>query len=619
MEKDAFQINIDGVEQLINSGLNKNASVPGGDEGIVGDYQEELELKMSDEELIDLATQWKNNNAPYDAKIAARAAQNKANYLGLQRAGTNQNDTPVGSNILFEAEETYIPQAIAKNPEPVVYSDNTPEGKMASNDLKAMLQYHAVELGLKRKLGMMVRHESIYFIGVLKHGWDAKVGDITTELRKPKNFILDKDGYVDEFGAFHGQYLGERIESTAKELIDLYPEHRAYITVKVGGKLGTEIVRTEWWTDEYCFTTFEDKVLDKHKNEFWNYDKEGESDIFGNVQVVKGNNHFANPMMPYTFLSVFSLQEQPHDVTTLIEQNIRNQARIIERDEQIDRNLRTNNNSIVVSDKSFNQETAHQAAKALQDGDPILASGDIDGAIKRIPANDLPGGIMEAQENDKNTLRGVFGVQGLTAQAPTNDTTAHGMVLNQEYDSTRVGGGVGDAVEAVARNVFNWWTQLYYVFYDTPHYAAVMGNGQAVEYVTLQMANQQRKFVVTVAPNSMAPKDELSEQQNAINLANSGWLDPINLFKKLNDPDPLNTAKMVTMFRIDPMTYLQQFFPQEAMQMQVSQQQQMMAGQIPPPANPGEPDITANMAAPNDLSAKTELGRQAPLPPTPNA
>lgn len=619
-QKDAFQLNIDGVSQLIDSGLNKNTSSPNGTEGIASDYHDEFELNLSDEELRNLAIKWENNNASYDQKILERSRKNKMYYLGLQKQATTQDNTPVASNILFEAEETFIPQAIAKNPEPVVFSDNTPEGKAESNALKSMLQFHATELNFKRKLSVMVRDWSVYFTGVVKYGWNSKLGDkgdITVEIRKPENFILDKDGYIDEFGVFRGKYLGERIKTTAGDLIERFPKKKAFIYAKVGGKLGTELVYTEWWTDEFTFSTYEDEILDKHKNQFYNYDKVEKSyDEFGLETKIetKGENHFAAPMMPYTFLSVFSFQEQPHDVTTLIEQNIKNQERISKRDEQIDRNLASNNNSILVNNKSFDQETAGQAAQALQDGDPILVD-DLEKAIKRIPANNLPGGIIEAQDKAKDALRGVFGVQGLTAQQPTNNTTAHGMVLNQEYDATRIGGGIGDAIEATARNMFNWLTQLYYVFYDEEHFAAVMGSGQAVEYVSLKLANSTRKFVVTVAANSMAPKDELSEMQNALNLATNGWLDPITLFQRLNDPDPLNTAKKVVLWKLDPSLYFQQFFPQEAAMQQQNAMMQM-TGQSPPLANPGEPDLTANLAAPNDLSAKTELGRQAPLPPT---
>lgn len=609
-QTDSFQENIEGVRELVDSGLNKSNFNPDDSEGISGDYVDEFELKMPDEDLIHLRNDWEAKNAPYDAKIATRAKKNKTYLMGLQKADKEQDQTPVASNILFESEAVFIPQALAKNPEPVVYSDNTPEGKAESNDLKTMLQFHAVELKLKRKLGVMVMHNSVYFTGILKHGWDEKTQDITTDLRKPKNFILDKDGYVNEFQEFCGEYLGEKIESTAGELIDLYPDMKDYIVIKTDGKLGTPVIRTEWWTDSYMFVTFGDKVLEKHKNHFYNYDKSEDTD--GEEVTTKGQNHFSHPKMPYTFLSVFTMQEQPHDFTTLIEQNIKNQDRIVERDVQIDRNLATNNNSLVVSGKSFNQETAHQAAKALQDGDPILVpDGRVEDAIKRIPANDLPGGIIEAQDRAKEALRGVFGVQGLSAQAPTNDTTAHGMVLNQEYDSTRIGGGVGDALEATAQNVFNYWTQLYYVFYTEKHYASVMGTGKAVEYVSLQLSNSERRFVVAVSPNSMAPKDELSEQQNAISLWEAKALDPISLFQRLDDADPVNTAKKVVLWNLNPMQYFQTYFPEEAAQ---GQMQPPQPGQAPPLSPNNENESLANNASAPNPGQSTQLGTQAPLP-----
>jgi hypothetical protein len=318
--------------------------------------------------------------------------------------------------------------------------------------------------------------------------------------------------------------------------------------------MGTLVTYTEWWTNEYCFSTYEDVILDKHKNEFFNYEK-------GKL------NHFSFPKMPYTFLSVFSLQEQPHDFTNLIEQNIANQDRINQRDYQIEKNLAHGNNSIAVSDKAFTAETAHEAADALERGDPILVGGDINGAIQRIPANALPNGVLESQNIDKQTLREIYGTFGLTSQQPENNTTARGMILNQSHDSSRIGGGIGDALEQVADNVFNWWLQLYYVFYDEKHYAAIMGSGRAVEYVDgLSMVGANRLFVVSVTPNSMSPKDEISEQNQAIDLASKGWLDPISLFKKLNYPDPMETAKSVTMYQVDKQLYFQTYFPEMAQQ-----------------------------------------------------
>lgn len=558
---DPFAENIEGVRQLVESDTNKTPREEGAIEGVSGEFEDVLDLDMSDEELLALKDEWEQTSSPYDSKIKPRQELNKLYYKGKQRVSSEQQDKVVSSNLIFEAEETFIPQALSKNPEPVVWSDNTEEGKQASNDVKTMLQYHADTLCLRAKLGMMVRHWSVYFIGVVKHGWDDKVGEIKTDIRKPQKFLLDPDGYIDEYGNFIGAYLGEKMTMSAKKLISMYPEHKDYILLKVDSKLGTRVTATEWWTDEYSFVSFEDKVLDKLKNPYFNY--EGAQSDSATPTI----NHFAVPKMPYTFLSVFSLQEQPHDITNLIEQSIPNQDRINDRDLQISKNLRNGNNSIAVSGLSFNKETAQQAAIALEDGDPVLVpDGRVEEAIKRLPANALPSGILEAQETDKITLRSVFGTLGLSPNQDNRQETARGQILDQSHDSSRIGGGIGDRLEQVADNVFNWWVQLYCVFYDEKHYGAIMGSGRAVDYVGLINSDFSRKFVVSVSPNSMQPKDEISEQNMAIDLANKGWLDPINLFKKLNYPDPMETAKMVTLFRANPQLYMQSFFPEAAPQ-----------------------------------------------------
>lgn len=567
MDNDSFLLNIEGARNLVESGDNKTRTKDGKNEGISGEYQDVLDLPMTDEELLALRDEYEGKSNKYLPKIEARQKVNKTYYQGKQKASEGQIDRVVSSNLLFEAEETFIPQALSKNPEPVVWSDNTEEGKLASNDIKTMLQYHADVLCLRKKLGVMVRHWSIYFIGVLKHGWDEKNKDIKTEIRKPQNFVLDPNGYIDEYGNFVGQFVGEKIECSAKDLIDLYPDHKQYILIKCDGKLGTSTVRTEWWNDDYCFTTFQDKVLDKHKNEYFNYGTEEKKDEEGNLvqTATPGVNHFSSPKMPFTFLSVFSLQEQPHDITNLIEQNISNQDRINDRDDQISRNLRNSNNSIALSGLSFNIETAEQAARALEDGNPVLVpDGNVDNAIKRLPMNDVGSSVFQAQENDKTTLRSVFGTLGLSPNQDNRQETARGQILDQSHDASRIGGGIGDALEQVADNVFNWWLQLYCVFYDEPHYGAIMGNGRAVEYVKIVNTNLTRKFVISVSPNSMRPKDEISEQNLAVDMWGQKAIDPIGLMKALNRPDPMEDAKRLVLWSTNPQMYAMTYFPEQA-------------------------------------------------------
>lgn len=609
---DAFQENIDGVASLIGDPTNKVAASDDLEEGVEGEFEDVLELPMSDEELLELRDEWENKSNTYLPKIKARQKTNESYLRGLQRAASTQSERPVASNLLFEATATFVPQALAQNPEPVVYSDNTDEGKRASNDLKTMLQYHAEIFSLRKKLGVMVWHWSIYFTGILKYGWDAKTNEITLDVRKPQNFVLDPDGYVDEFGDFKGRFAGERIESTAQQLIELYPSAKAYVTIKVNGKMGTNVVRTEWWTDEFCFTTYETQVLDKHKNEFFNYETtEKNMDEFGieTQTATPGLNHFAVPKMPFTFLSVFSMQDQPYDFTNLIEQNLSNQDRIVERNDQITKNLASANNSVVLSGVAFNVETAGQAVQSFyEEGFLLVPNGDVDHAVKRIPANSIPDAVFKAQQNDEIKLQQIYGTFGVSAQPQKSSDTVRGDILNQNHDQTRTGGGVGDSLEVVSKNVFNWLPQLYAVFYDVPHYGAIMGNARAVEYVALTQQNMARKFVISVAANSMKPKDEVSEQNLAMERWSNKSIDPINLMKEIDDPDPMESAKQLVMWTTNPMQYAMTYFPE------VQPQQPAQSGAGVEPQNLGSPDTQLGPPPGSASLSQVPLNQSIPSP-----
>lgn len=587
---DPVEMNIAGVQSLVGSKLNKvNTGASTGGEGVEGELEDALTLKLSDAELLLLASQWEAKYRGYEAKVKLRQQANKTYYLGRQREGSAQATTegaPVSANLLFESAETFYPSAMAKNPEPVVWSDNETEGVKLAKDVKTMLQYHADTLVLRRKLTLMCRHWSVYFIGVIKHGWDDVIGDIKSEVRDPRNLILNPDGFVDCYADYEG-YLGERITVSANQLIDLFPKHKAFITIVCDGKLGTDVTYTEWWTDEYCFYTFKGKVLEKNKNPNFNYPEqvpvigsdgsmEVDQDNQPAMQEQKGRNHFARPKKPYTFLSVFSFGEQPHDETGLIEQNIPNQKRVSRRTDQIDYNLSRQNNSIVLSQNNFNQETGKQFASAMAAGRPALvpAGGPIGEAVHVIPAPGINQAFFTELENSKQDLRSIFGTEGISSQPPNENTTARGMILNQQFDNTRIGGGIGDALEQVADNIFNWWVQLYHVYYDEPHFATIVGQTKAVEYVTLSAQDMNRKLVISVTPDSMKPHDELTEMNQAMSLYEAGVLDPKTLLTMLNVPDPQKTAESTVLWLLDKQAYLQLNFPEIAAQLQQMQQQQ---------------------------------------------
>lgn len=634
---DPFALNVRGVTDLVENQTNK---VPGqgdgGMEGAMTERYDALRLDMSDKELLALRDEYEKRYAGYEGKIKIVWARNLQSYLGKRPDGQWLTpEGPVAANLQFEAEETFLSAALSKNPEPVVYADNSPEGNAIATSVKTMLSFHSDQLILRRKLALMVRQWSIYHLGVLKHGWNAKINDVAIENRRIQNFVFDPEGYVDAYGDFIG-CLGERVEVTAEKLIEMFPEHKEYIVLECDGKLGTKVLYTEWWSsdDRYTFTTFKRTILDKHKNQYFKYAEPMNDPLGGGPaldplsqepMMTQPRNHFATPKKPYTFLSVYSLQEQPHDVTGNVEQNIPNQNIITKSTDQLDFNSSSANNGYAYSEDNFNQETAKQASNARRKGNPILipSGGPIEKAIYPLPAQPMPESHFKHLETTKNDLRSSWGIQGIASQPPNEDETARGMILNQSHDTTRIGGGVGDAIEQVADNVFNWLTQLYYVFYDEQHFAAIMGNAKAVEYVTLSSQDMDRQLIVSVAPDSLKPKDEVTQMNMAQALFDKGAIGPKTLLKMLDFPNPDEAAADGVLYKIDPATYFRVNFPEEFQAMQQAAMQTAAEGGVPgqsPNAGGPPPEVTnGEPPSPNGLAedpASAALS-QVPIPQLP--
>lgn len=583
--EDSFTQNILGVSDLIENGVNKTSgSGVASPEGVISEKHDVLDLPMTDEALLKLRDDYEKTYTPYEGKITQIFERNLHSYLGRKQDGSLlESDQPGAANLQFESEETFLPATLAQNPDPIVFADNTEEGNKISDDTRTMLQFHAQQLLVKRKLEVMTRQWSIYQLGVLKPGWNSLINDIDLDNRKIQDFVFDPNGYVDVYGDF-SSWLGERITVTAEKLIELYPKHKEYIKRIADDKMGTKVIYTEWWNDDYCFVTFKDKVLEKHKNQYFNYvDKNAEPDqLTGQLPQAK-RNHFAAPKKPYIFLSVFSLQERPHDITGLIEQNIPNQNKISRRTEQIDENVSQSNNGTLFSENNFNQETAKQASNALTKGVGkvlVPAGGPIGEAVVRLSAPSLPDSAFKDLENSENHLRNSWGVQGMAAEKPHEEQTARGMILNQGRDTSRIGGGITNIIEqSVAKSCFDWFVQLYHVFYDEEHFGAVMGTGKATEYVTLSSQSFNRQLIVGVSEGSMKPKDEVARINMAQTLFDKGAIGPKTLLDTLDFPNAEDAAADGVLYRTDPMIYMQLNYPEIFQKVQAIQQQAMQAQQ----------------------------------------
>lgn len=566
----------------------------------------ELELDMNDEDLAKLTDEWERswNDSEVKNTWEKQADENEKYWKGEQWTGPKDpTSRPLQDNMVFEALETFLPQATNNNPEAMVEAKGyqpLPEDLEFAKMIQQKAADWADDIKLKMKLKKAIRHWAIYLVGVAEVGWDLDSDEPTTRIVRAKRLILDPEAIVDEDG-YRGRFLGHRLDDEASLLIKKFPKKKEYITGIVNDKLGTNIKYIKWSTPSYVCWTLGKEVLGKMKNPHWNYDQEVEqqpiTDEFGQETPQQpitqpGKNHFPVPAIPYVFLTIFNLGKQPLDETSLISQNLPQQDLINKRVKQIDKNVDSMNGGFVISgEKSgLTQEQAAQAIEVTRNGGAIfIPSGDPNEAVVKLTGEALPADVFNQLVDTRTRLRDIFGVSGSSAAGIKGEDTVRGKLMMSQTDTSRIGGGISEYLEQFADDIFNWYIQLLMV-YEPQLFAQSAG-----------------KLKVSVKPGSLMPKDTVTQANQALELWNGGALDPITLFEKLDYPDPLATAKRLFLWKNAP----QMLFENDPDIAAAMQMQQLQGFQQPQPAQPGQsPGAPAPSQPPAQLPTSASLSNQ---------
>lgn len=534
--------------------------------------QDEYTSKYSDTEITTLTKAWKRDYQGYYDAIEKTQVQAFEYWLGKQKI--DSGDSLEGRNIvvnkLFEAIETFLPIATRANPDPLVSADNSPEGQALAKDVKEALTFQADEQKLRRKLARTVRHWMLNRIGGIEVDYDVEIDDIKTTVILPKRFIFDKDGFVDEAGYFNGEYLGVTYKVSASKLITMFPDKKELISTKVNSRTGTKLEYVKWWyRGRDVFFTLDSDVLGKFKNPHWNYDGEiKRNDTTTGAEVVEqvqGVNHLKKPTAPYVFLSIFNTGLQPHDDTSLILQNITQQDQINKRYRQLDKNIDSQNNGIVIDGRVMTQEQAAEAAGALRRGASIRVQGNPNDVIARPMVPQLPSDVWKAVQTAEQNLSNIFGTSGSTPSGIKSEETARGKIMVNQMDASRIGGGITEYIEQVADSVYNLWVQMMFVHYDTEHFVNSIGGEMGAELSSLKNTRFTKSLTITVKEGSLVPKDPLTQRNESMDLWSASAIDPLSLYKKLDFPDPVTATQNLILWQmlqkgqIEPQMYLPSF------------------------------------------------------------
>ena len=551
----------------------------------------ELELSMEDSELIALKKDWEKIWKPYAEQIEKKQNENEMYWLGSHFT-TSHEKRPLVDNLIFESLETFLPIATRPKADPVVESDNTPQGQYVSDKVRKMLIYISDVLSFNLKVKQVARYWALYHLGVMKVGWSMKENDITCVAIRPQKLVLDPNATVEEC-EYTGGYIGELMEDLASDLVLRFPAKGQLIKDKVHEKMGTKVPYMMWSTPDYVFWTLDDEVLAKNKNPHWNYDTEQPLPMneYGVVptdeagkpltQTIPGKNHFKNRKMPYVFLSIFNLGKHPHDDTNLIQQNLPLQDLINKRLKQIDKNADNANSGMLVSGDAYTEKQANELAVSLRKGGVgWVPTGNPNDVVAKIPGTPLPDFVYGTLVDYRNELRNIFGTRGSSPQGTINEQTVRGKLITKGQDTDRIGGGVSVYLEQFSDAVFNWFVQLMYVYYDEPHVATVLGAERAREYITISAQDLGPKLLVGVKEGSMIPHDPVNKRNEAVDLWAQKGIDPITFFDRLEFPNPREAAKNLFLWLSDPIALFPDLQARQQQQAAVAQQQQAQMTQV---------------------------------------
>ena len=544
-----------------------SADEPQKQEGLVSPLMSELELDISDEEILGAIKALERDWAPFEETLSQQREENIRFWKGKQsEVGLSEHNLDLWKgkeldNALFEATETFLAQATKTNPEPVITSPSNNESvTQFCKSLKDILVYDADRSRMKLKIKRSVRNWDLARSGVIQVIFDEEENRIDLKVIRPQDLILQKNAVIED-GFYCGSMLAWRRENSARELIKMFPKEEQFLKAKVDDKLETRLGYLEVWTNEYRCYRMEDKILGKSKNPHFNYSKEevGEyNEETKEVEKKEGTplNHFRKPKIPFLFLSVYNLGQHPVDETTLFEQCIPYQRIIDRRMRQISTNIDDINNGYKGDPAYFTEDTLQEAIQAVREGDGVLCPP---GSLVKEQGTALPSDVFQNLLDTRQRLKDVYGVTGLTPSGIRGEDTVRGKILTKGADGDRIGSGVIEYVEQFADAIFNYCVQMIYVYYQKDELVRILGDEKASEFLGLQAYMVDKDVLVSVKEGSLIPKDDLTKRNEAVDMWAAQSTDPISYFEALDKGDPEEAAYKLFLWTNDKARYFAEF------------------------------------------------------------
>jgi hypothetical protein len=512
--------------------------------------EEQLEptVKLSDQELLQLAEAWMKESDNFHEALKKIQEVNEKYYLGdqTQKDKIPSHKCDAVENLIFMGIETIVP-IMTSNPAqfvvlPAKYTDQSAE---MADALQEILKIQYEKRKVREHLEQAARHMILYRFGVIKVFWDEYIDDWNLKSVRPQRLWIPKYGTtVDTV-----PYIIEKVDMTITEIREYFGDKMAN-EIKKGMKKtedGYERAVTVWeiWTNDFVFWKYGSLILKKQPNPYFDFTgrKKGEKDEFGN-DVVEDvfYNHFRRPRKPYIILSPFTLGKSIIGETSLVEQGIPLQDIVNTLGRQMVNNAKKMGNATWLIDTEVMEEEVAKNKITNEEGLIIYGSGVANEALLRRDAPPpLPNYIPNTKVQIQNSFDNIFGTHATSRGERDKPETLGGRILLKQADISRIDLMVREIDRAVSE-IGNWAAQFIRLLYLSQKTVKIYGEN-GVKFINFSRDNIEDGMEITVKAGSTLQVDEVSRRNEAVQLFQIGALDPITLYKRLKFPDPEEAAE----------------------------------------------------------------------------
>lgn len=514
-------------------------------EGLI-ERRQMVSFEMDDKSLISVADSWIAEAKTLHDTFKRKQDKNEDYFLGnqLDDKKMSKYKARIVLNKIWQSLETVIPRATKKLPAPMVslpaQEDPAKEVdfRKYTDELEDIILSLAMSLNLPVKLKEFLRFSQLFYLGVLKYGYDEREG-IWVENIRPQRILVPPYLPYD--------YVIEYHENSIKELIRLFPGKKEEIkkmffsSGNSGINIGTRVGYYEVTIPEFKFWKVNELLLDKVANPHFDF-KEGK------------NNHWKNPEIDYIFSDLWQLGKNVYSQTTLVDQVISLQDGINKRKRQISDNADKANGILVgygTGDVTKKEVAAIEAARERPDGAVWLRDA-AQGSVQHFSGQLLQPYVFEDMQHTINEIDNIFGTHSTTRGEKTpGEETFGGRQLLKESDQERID-ELTQMLERVTEKLYNAFAQMIKIHFTKDEYIAQLGEDGTSVQLKIQKDVVKEGVSIKVRQGSTLTKDKATLSAEAIQLWQFKAIDPVTLFERIGDPHPYKTAERLYLWTVQP-------------------------------------------------------------------